>query len=86
MPSTNRILAAAHSSAKNKGKFAYGHHYINDLPIVMAASIENIDIFVYVKGKRLLKHPDDKHAFTFKNLKELLKKLKETHYIFGKRI
>ena len=70
---------------KNKDKFAYGHHYLNDLPIIMAAAIKNIDIFVYVKGQRLRKHPDEKHAFTFNQLNLLLKKLKEVRDILGEK-
>lgn len=70
---------------ENEDKFAYGHHYLNDLPIVMATAIKNIDIFVYVKGQRLRKHPDEKHAFTFTQLNLLLKKLKEVRDILGEK-
>ena len=70
---------------KNENKFAYGHHYTNDLPIIMSSTIKNVDIFVYVKGKKLLKHPDERHAFTFDQLNLLLKKIKEINKILGKK-
>ena len=61
------------------------HHYLNDLPIIMALAIKNIDIFIYIKGQNFLKHPDEKHAYNFKLFINLLKRIKEASSILGEK-
>ena len=51
----------------------YGHHYKNYLPILLLIKSNIKEAFVYIKTKDTNKrvYPDDKHAFSFKNIKKL---------------
>ncbi len=66
-------------------KFAYGHHYTNSLPIYIAHSIANIDLFVYIKGSKKINHPDEKHSFNFKKFNKLLKDIDEIKILIGQK-
>lgn len=68
---------------KHGNKFSYGHHYINDIPILMSKLLKNCDIFIYLKGMKKIKHPDEQHAINFENFIKLLNKLKEIDEIIG---
>lgn len=70
-------------SSKYKNKFSYGHHYINDIPIILSKTIKNCDLFIYLKGSKKVKHPDEMHAYSFKNFAKLLNKIKQTDQILG---
>jgi len=70
---------------KYPNKFAYGHHYTNSLPVYIAHAIDNIDLFVYVKGNKKIKHPDEKHSFNFKKFTKLLKDIDEIKTLIGKK-
>ena len=70
-------------ASKYKNKYSYGHHYTNDIPIVLSKTIKNCDIFIYLKGLKKVKYPDDVHAFDFKNFIELLNKIDEIDKILG---
>ena len=66
-----------------KNKFSYGHHYTNDIPIILTKSIKNCDMFIYLKGLKKIKHPDEAHAIDFKNFTKLLIKLSDIDKILG---
>ena len=66
-----------------ENKFSYGHHYINDIPIILSRSIKNCDLFVYLKGLKDVKHPDEKHAIDFTGFNNLLSKINEIDKIIG---
>tara|TARA_Y100001970_G_scaffold290638_1_gene425128 strand:+ start:1686 stop:2438 length:753 start_codon:yes stop_codon:yes gene_type:complete len=70
---------------KYPNKFAYGHHYTNSLPIYVAHAIDNIDIFVYLKGNKKIIHPDEKHSFDFKKFDKLLKDIVEIKTLIGRK-
>jgi sialic acid synthase SpsE len=70
-------------TSKYENKFSYGHHYINDIPIILSKSIKNCDIFIYLKGSKKVKHPDEAHAIEFKNFTNLLIKIDEIDQILG---
>ncbi len=64
-------------------KFAYGHHYTNKLPIYIAHAIDNVDLFIYIKGNKKINHPDEKHSFDFKKFNKLLQDLMEIKTLIG---
>ena len=70
-------------SNKFGSKFSYGHHYTNDIPIILSRLIKNCDIFIYLKGLKKVKHPDEMHALNFKNFVNLLSKINEIDKIIG---
>ena len=70
-------------SKKYPNKFAYGHHYTNKLPIYLIQSKENIDLFIYIKGDKKIRHPDEKHALNFKNFDRLLREIKDIKTLIG---
>ena len=70
-------------ASKHPNKFSYGHHYTNDIPIILSKSIKNCDIFIYLKGFRKAKHPDEVHAIDFKYFTGLLNKINEIDQILG---
>ncbi len=70
-------------AAKYKNRFSYGHHYINDLPIILSKSIINCDTFIYLKGLKKVKHPDEMHAINFEEFSKLLIKINEINKILG---
>ena len=69
----------------HENKFSYGHHYLNDIPIILSKTIKNCDIFIYLKGQKKIKHPDEMHAIDFNNFENLLTKVVEVDKILGKR-
>ena len=70
-------------ASKYKNKFSYGHHYTNDIPIILSRSIKNCDVFIYLKGLKKVKHPDEMHAIDFKSFTSLLTKISEIDQILG---
>ena len=64
-------------------KIAYGHHYLNLLPIFILQIFKNIDLFIYIKGEKKIKHADEKHALNFKKFTKLLLNLDEIKEIIG---
>lgn len=68
---------------KHKNKFSYGHHYTNDIPIILSKTIENCDIFIYLKGLKKIKHPDEMHAIDFIKFEKLLDKVEEANKLLG---
>lgn len=72
-----------HFANKYENKFSYGHHYVNNIPIILAKSIKDCDIFIYLKGPNKEKHPDEAHAIEFKNFSNLLIKINEIDKILG---
>ena len=70
-------------SNKYNCKLSYGHHYINDMPIIMSKILLNCDIFIYLKGMKKIKHPDEVHALNFENFFKLLNKFKEIDELIG---
>ena len=67
----------------------YGHHYKNELPIILS-SILNCDfIFIYVKSKIINKFdkdlPDDRHAIDLNDLEKMTLKLSEVKELFKNR-
>lgn len=68
---------------KFENKFSYGHHYINDIPILLTKSIKKCDIFVYLRGLKKVRHPDQDHAVNFTSFNKLLKKLNEVDKLIG---
>ena len=70
-------------ASKYENKFSYGHHYINDIPIILSKSIKKCDIFIYLKGPKKVKHPDEAHAIEFENFTNLLIKINEIDKILG---
>ena len=70
-------------ASKYENKFSYGHHYTNDIPIILSKSIKNCDIFIYLKGPKKVKHPDEAHAIEFENFTNLLIKIDEIDRILG---
>lgn len=70
-------------SKKYPNKFAYGHHYVNKLPLYLTQNAENIDLFIYIKGEKKIKHPDEKHALNFKNFDRLIKDFKDIKTLMG---
>ena len=70
-------------SSKYKNRFSYGHHYTNDIPIILSKSIQNCDIFIYLKGLKKIKHPDEMHAIDFLSFTNLLTKINEIDQILG---
>ncbi len=68
-------------------KLAYGHHYKNILPIILSLNSNIKDIFVYIKGNQAKNrhYPDDIHAFSFKEIKNLSKKINECIDILGSK-
>jgi len=67
---------------KNRFKIpvGYGHHYNNDLPLLLAKYCNPSFIFFYIKKNFLNKKitfPDDQHAFFLEKLDSLNKKLNE---------
>ncbi len=72
-------------ASKYKNKFSYGHHYTNDIPIILSKTIQNCDIFIYLKGLKKEKHPDEMHAIDFKNFENLLTKVEEVDKVLGRK-
>tara|TARA_B100000989_G_C19429116_1_gene422207 strand:+ start:111 stop:872 length:762 start_codon:yes stop_codon:yes gene_type:complete len=72
-------------ASKYKNKFSYGHHYINDIPILISSSIYNCDLFIYIKGLKKVKHPDEIHAYNFKSFINLIDRINETKELLGKK-
>ena len=70
-------------ASKYENKFSYGHHYTNDIPIILSKSIKKCDIFIYLKGLKKVKHPDEAHAIEFENFTNLLIKIDEIDRILG---
>lgn len=70
-------------ASKYENKFSYGHHYTNDIPIILSKSIKNCDILIYLKGLKKVKHPDEMHAIDFNNFTKLLVKINEINQILG---
>lgn len=74
---------------KFKLEVGYGHHYKNEIPIILS-SILNCDfIFIYVKSKIINKFdknlPDDLHAFDLNDLWKIHLKLNEVNELFKNR-
>ena len=58
----------------------YGHHYKNELPILISRILNYNFIFLYIKSKYISKSdklPDDLHAIDINDLKKLEIKLSE---------
>tara|TARA_B100000029_G_C17582220_1_gene959977 strand:+ start:150 stop:896 length:747 start_codon:yes stop_codon:yes gene_type:complete len=73
---------------KFKKKIGYGHHYKNELPILLSIYYKVSFFFIYIKKdniKNSIKYPDDKHAFFFKDLSNLLNSMNEVSKIFKKK-
>tara|TARA_B100001079_G_scaffold84719_1_gene72852 strand:- start:77 stop:823 length:747 start_codon:yes stop_codon:yes gene_type:complete len=61
----------------------YGHHAINSHVLYLALAFNPSDLFFYVKGKRVLNHPDEEHAFLLDELPELVKNLNQLTKCIG---
>jgi sialic acid synthase SpsE len=73
----NRI---AYLNKKFKIKVGYGHHYKNEIPLLLSKFYNSSFTFFYIKKKPLSKKrifPDDTHAFFLHDIKYLDQKLKE---------
>ena len=70
---------------KYNSKIAYGHHYTNELPIIISQVMNNLDLFIYLKGNKKIIHPDEEHAFNFDQFNKLLKQLNEEKEILGNK-
>jgi len=73
----NRI---SYLKKKFKMSVGYGHHYKNEVPLLLSKFYNSSFIFFYIKKKTLRKtrtFPDDLHAFFLDDLKYLDQKLKE---------
>ena len=77
------FLNLIYFATRYKNKFSYGHHYINDLPIILSKSIKDCHIFIYLKGPKKVKHPDEMHAVNFEEFSKLLIKINEIDKILG---
>ena len=68
-------------------RIAYGHHYINFLPIILSICSKIKFIFIYIKAleKSGRYYPDDEHAFTFKKLDTLSNIILESVMILGSK-
>ncbi len=66
---------------------AYGHHYKNYLPILLLLNSNIKETFIYIKSKDTNKrfYPDDKHALSFKNIKNLNDIILECIKLFGSK-
>ena len=66
---------------------AYGHHYKNYLPLIMLLNSDIEYFFIYIKSidsnKRF--YPDDKHAFSFKKLRQLKEIISECNNLLGSK-
>ena len=64
---------------------AYGHHYVNFLPIILSLYSKIKFIFIYIKAleKKGRYHPDEKHAFDFKKIYDLSEIINESIKILG---
>jgi sialic acid synthase SpsE len=73
----NRIT---YLNKKFKIKVGYGHHYKNEIPLLLSKFYNSSFTFFYIKKKPLSKKrifPDDTHAFFLDDIKYLDQKLKE---------
>ncbi len=66
---------------------SYGHHYKNYFPIILLFNSDIKFFFIYIKSMESNKrfYPDDKHAFSFKKLKQLNKILVECNNLLGSK-
>jgi sialic acid synthase SpsE len=73
----NRI---SYLKKKFKISVGYGHHYKNEVPLLLSKFYNSSFIFIYIKKKTFSKNrnfPDDLHAFFLDELRYLDQKLKE---------
>jgi hypothetical protein len=47
--------------------------------------MNNLDLFIYLKGNKKIIHPDEEHAFNFDQFNKLLKQLNEEKEILGNK-
>ena len=66
---------------------SYGHHYKNYFPIILLFNTDIKFFFIYIKSMETNKrfYPDDKHAFSFKKLKQFNKILDECNNLLGSK-
>tara|TARA_B100000945_G_scaffold317285_1_gene319826 strand:- start:1861 stop:2616 length:756 start_codon:yes stop_codon:yes gene_type:complete len=66
---------------------SYGHHYKNYFPIILLFNSDIKFFFIYIKSMETNKrfYPDDKHAFSFKKLKQFNKILDECNNLLGSK-
>ena len=72
-----------HLAKLYEGKISYGHHYPNELPLLLLSINKNIDQFIYLKGNKSIHHPDENHALNFGQFGDLLIKINELNKIIG---
>ncbi len=62
---------------------AFGNHCNNINVLYAATALEPSDIFIYVKGPLIDKHPDDGHAIDLKELPSIINNIKEMNIALG---
>ena len=74
---------------KFKIDVGYGHHYKNDLPILLSKFYKPDFIFVYIKSREINKFdsklPDDVHAINIEDLPKLEYRINETFNLIKKK-
>tara|TARA_B100001094_G_C18044079_1_gene726503 strand:- start:249 stop:1001 length:753 start_codon:yes stop_codon:yes gene_type:complete len=83
--SNQNLINLFNLSKKHKNLICYGHHYTNNLPIILASSNPEISQFIYLKGNKKLKHPDEKHSLTFNNFKKIINNKNKIIELIGKK-
>lgn len=73
-------------SFKYKNKLAYCHHLRDEIAILIANAISNIDTFFYVKGNnKNVKHPDEHHAIRLYNVNKIVNDINKVKKIMGNK-
>ena len=61
----------------------YGHHCDSENVLYASPICEPSDIFFYVRGEHDLKHPDQSHALSLKNVKNSIRILQDIQISVG---
>ena len=70
---------------KYKNIISYGHHYTNTLPITLVSLKPEISQFIYLRGNKNEKHPDEKHSLSFNNFKKVINNKNKITELLGKK-
>jgi sialic acid synthase SpsE len=61
----------------------YGHHSVNPNVLYLALVFNPSAIFFYVKGDKLISHPDEEHSIMLNQLSDVVKNLNQLPKCFG---